>query len=214
MDQIKDLLKLQLGESLAKGNWESHVYELGDEWVYKEVKQPSSVDKTIENYESRQLLQEFWNSEVHFQNMVHDYKVFNSKIGKFLPETFFLRNKSLIDQSSIVTISIQEKLSGTLLNDIDYQVPQLKELAKLVRELCEQVFSAPSDFHSGNLLLTDDGKLFFFDTGTPSDWDYFLNPEKMADVLGSTLDRTFRFTEFMKPIHEKHWQKLIEASES
>jgi thiamine kinase-like enzyme len=214
MNEVKKLLELPLGKSLAEGNWESYVYELGDDWVYKEIKQPSAIDEAVSDYKSRQILQTFWNSEVHFQNMIHDYQVFKSKLTTLIPETFFLRQTSLLDQSLIVTISIQKKLNGTLCKDIDNNTQQLKELAIIVRELCEQTFNAPPDFHPGNLLLTDDGKLFFFDTGTPSDWDYFLDPKKMVDISSITSSEANKLTEFMKPIHEKHWQKLIDFSEN
>lgn len=213
MEKIEKILEFPLGKCLAEGNWESHVYELGDAWVYKEIKQPNCIDKTVTDYKSRQLLQKFWNSELHFKNMEHDYQIFKSKIGAFIPETFFLRHKSLLDQPAVVTISIQEKLSGALLKDFLEYTPQLKALANSVRELCEQTFKAPTDFHPGNLILTNNKKLFFFDTGTPSDWEYFLDPEKMSEMIKVTLDEATLLTKFMKPIHENHWQKLIDASE-
>lgn len=212
MDQINDLLTLQIGKSLAEGNWESHVHELGNDWVYKEIKQPRAVDHTVDSYEARLLLQEFWNSEIHFQNMVHDYEIFKLKLGSFIPETLFLRNTSLIDQSLIVNICVQEKLSGTLLKDLHHNPPKLQELAKSLRGLCEQVFKAPADFHPGNLLVDAKGRLFFFDTGTPSDWEYFLNPEKLHEVLGGTLDQASLLTEFMQPIYDNHWQKITESA--
>jgi len=89
MQQIYDLLALPLGKCMAKGNWESHVYELGTQWVYKEIKQPNSIDKTVDNYESRQLLQKFWNSEVHFDNMVNDYKAFKMNYPGAEPSTHY-----------------------------------------------------------------------------------------------------------------------------
>jgi len=130
-----------------------------------------------------------------------------------MPQTFFIRTESLFDNSTMVNISIQQKLTGILLKDAKDEVVELKNLAKLVREMCEQVFKAPPDFHPGNLLFTNDGKLFFFDTGTPSDWHYFLNPKKISNILGVTNDTAQKLTKFMKPIHEHHWQELIEASE-
>jgi hypothetical protein len=145
--------------------------------------------------------------------MVNDYQIFKSKIGDFIPETICHRQTSLLDQSTIVTFSIQEKLSGVLVKDIHDEVPQLSEVANSVREICEYVFKAPPDFHPGNLILSNTGQLFFFDTGTPSDWEYFLDAEKIADVIGVDLSEAFQLTEFMKPIHEKHWRKLIKFTE-
>ena len=132
MNKIEDLLKLPLGDCLAEGNWESHVYELGNAWVYKEIRQADSIDEEVSNYESRQLLQKFWNSGVHFKNMVNDYQVFKSKLGDFIPETFFIRQASLLDKSNVVSISIQEKLRGTLLKDIRDDVPQFMDMSMTV----------------------------------------------------------------------------------
>ena len=214
MYEVEKLLELPLGRSLSEGNWESHVYELGDVWVYKEIKQPSSIDERVLDYESRRLLQTFWNSDVHFHNMVHDYQIFKTEIGDFIPETLFLRQTSLLDKLNIVTVSVQEKLRGSSLKDTHTDTPQLKDLANSVRDLCEQTFKAPPDFHPGNLIITNDQKLFFFDTGTPSDWGYFLDPEKMADIIKVPHEKAVQLSEFMKPIHEKHWQKLTEFSVS
>jgi len=209
MSEIETYLKLPLGTSLAEGNWENHVYELGNDWVYKEIKSPESLDPATENYTDRKLLQEFWNSDVHFQNMQRDYEVFKSELGSLIPKTLFCKHQSLLSELPSAIISIQEKLNGNLLKDIKSPVSGLCDLAKTVRELCENVFQAPADFHDGNLILMNSKEIYFFDTGTPSDWEYFLDANKFAQATNASSEEATSLVNFMKPIHELHWKKLI-----
>ncbi len=211
MQEFTTLLKLPIGKLLSEGNWESHVHGLGDDFVYKEIKSPESIDKTTENYENRVILQRFWNTDIHFENMKKDHEVFLGVVGDHIPKTAIGKCDSLLSEKKDVIVMVQKKVHGVLLKDTDGEVGNIvTELAQKVKALCDDVFRAPADFHKGNMMVTSSEEVMFFDTGTPSDWYYFLNVSNMESVLNLSHLEAEGFVEFMKPIHENHWKKLFE----
>lgn len=210
--EINTLLALPVGKLLAEGNWENHVHELGEDFVYKEVKSPECVEKGTKNYENRVLLQKYWNTEVHFENMQKDQKVFKDALEGYIPDAVVCRNNSLISDRKKVIITVQEKIQGTLFKDSSLETSAVKELAQKVHALCVEVFNAPPDFHGGNLMVTDSGNMLFFDTGTPSDWNYFLSASKLESLLELTKSEAEGFVAFMKPVYESHWNKLSDLA--
>lgn len=212
MSQVENLLDLPLGESIAENNWENYVYELGKEYVYKETRLAEDIAPSITNYLERVILQRFWNTETHFLNAKNDYNVFKLSLKEWIPETHFYRGESKLSAKNPTSIFIQQKIKGVLLSEYDSELPaEYKMLREQVRLLCVNTFNAPADFHSGNLIISEDKKLFFFDTGTPSNWKYFLNAEKMISVLNLSEDEAKDFVSFMSGIHDKHWKNLLSA---
>ena len=206
MEIYQDLLQLPLGAKLADDNWENHVYELGTEWVYKEIRTEHELNKSVLNFNNRYTLQRFWCSDTHYQNLLHDQDILKQSLREWLPKTYITRQQSRFNDNPNATVTIQKKLDGTLLKDIpDYTSDSLTRLRQKVFELVNEVFNAPLDLHSGNILVeSGTHAVYFFDTGTPSDWQYFLDAKKLQTAIAVTPNVAECFATFMSHIHTKH----------
>ena len=195
-----------LGKQLATENWESFVYELGEQLVYKEIKTENDLNPGMKNYEERCVLQQFWCSETHFENMSRDNVILQDKLSSFYPESISMQTESRFHPDKTAIVTIQRKIEGSLLLEMDeYQSESLSQLHSIVADLTSTAFKAPLDFHPGNIMLEKNtDALYFFDTGTPSDWAFFLDAKKLQSAIPIENHKANMFVEFMKPIYKIH----------
>jgi len=210
MQTIDELVSLSFGQELSTDNWENHVYELGESCVYKEVRTEHQLPPTTKDYDMRHILQRYWCSDTHFKNLLHDIHVFKDELGHWFPDTHVGQRPAHFSDNPHATVMVQRKIVGELLKNVPgFTSPELQKLADTVNHLHTHVFKAPSDFHAGNVLIekgTDN--VYYFDPGTPSDWQYFLNAEKLQSVIELSLAEARSFVDFMTPIYHKHLQPL------
>lgn len=213
MANVEELLELPLGKCISDQNWENLVYGLGDEWVYKEVKTEHQLAPDTKNYDMRHILQRYWCSQTHFENIERDQAIFNSRMSEWYPETYVTRAPARFSDNPGAIITVQKKLQGKLLKDLPgFTSDDLTALTKRIGELI-LTFDAPLDFHAGNIIIEDETeKVYFFDPGTPSDWHYFLDAERMVEAVVISCAQADDFVAFMQPIYEKHKNPLRTTS--
>lgn len=213
MNTLHQLLQLPLGTQLAVNNWESHVYELGEEWVYKEIRTEHELDTATKHYDSRYTLQRFWCSDTHFHNMQHDSSVLRTALKDWWPQSFITRQPSRFNDNPHAIVTIQQRLRGRLLKDMpEYTSENLERLRNTVHTVVN-VLRAPLDFHPGNIIvIPETDTVYFFDTGTPSDWKFLLDPTRLQTAIDIPTDEAVAFVDFMRPIHARHIANCTAAS--
>lgn len=206
----EQIFSLPLGAELGGDNWESFVYQIGDSWVYKEIKTEHDIDPETPNYKNRHTLQRFWCSDTHFRNVISDQEILQEHLSDWLPETYIVRRQSQFRADYNATVFLQERIEGQLLKEASTQPAGYRRLAEKVEYLTKDVFRAPLDFHNGNLIVqSDTGALFFFDTGTPSNWSYFLDPEKLQTAIDIDTTDAQTFVTFMESLHKIHLDNCL-----
>jgi hypothetical protein len=209
-NNISKLLSLPLGKQLSSDNWESFVYELGNDFVYKEIKTEHKLTSNTTHLSERITLQRFWCSDTHYKNTLHDFKIIYQELNEWVPETYIIRAPAKFSNNPSAIVTIQKRIRGKLLKDLpDYSSPSLNNLSKEVERVCKNIFNAPLDFHPSNIMIEESSnKVIFFDFGTPSDWQYFLNAKKLQEAIEISISEAEAFVTFMTPIHQAHWDKL------
>lgn len=129
---------------------------------------------------------------------------------EWLPKIYTTRRQSRFNDNPGAIVSLQEKILGQTLSDTSELPSEYFALAKKVAHLAQHVFRAPLDFHAGNLIQqSETDSLFFIDTGTPSDWEYFLDHTKLQTAIEIGTSQARTFVTFMEPLHELHTTKCL-----
>src|SRR6056297_3056611 len=114
---IETILAMPLGKQLSDGgNWESVVVEIGNDWVYKEIKTEQQLDSTTPNLSERITLQRFWCSDTHFANAQQDYRVLTEALEEWILDTYILRSPARFSDNPNAIVFVQPKVSGQLLS--------------------------------------------------------------------------------------------------
>ena len=186
------------------------MYELGDDWVYKEIKTEHLIPPDTKDRENRIILQRFWCSDTHYQNILRDFSLLLTTLSEWIPETYVIRAPGRFSDNPAAIVTLQQKVPGKLLSDLPhFTSPSLTKLTAKVRCLSRPHFHAPLDYHAGNIIIADeDEAVKLVDTGTPSDWHYLLDPQRLQTAIEIDNETAHDFVEFMRPHYRRHWEKL------